>query len=242
MRCSIRNFFWGESSREQKCNNNLHLTNLWVDSVCFLLSIVMLFMKASFGSLVVLVILWYWGPDKFLTYRYVMCKKGNHVLLYNFYLNGTYTNFLQMPHRIEMTLNIVWLFLENQSSNKLSERNYVGLKLSSKKISFEKSHLIIFFLVSKEYKTNRGTRILSGDPISINSTMSNDSVIGEGEGSWHCVYSMLFVGYVFPNTLSEIFRFSWEKGWKFGVFQNSAGLSATSSTLFLSSKTCCKKK
>ena len=147
-----------------------------------------------------------------------------------------------MPHRIEMTLNIVWLFLENQSSNKLSERNYVGLKLSSKKISFEKSHLIIFFLVSKEYKTNRGTRILSGDPISINSTMSNDSVIGEGEGSWHCVYSMLFVGYVFPNTLSEIFRFSWEKGWKFGVFQNSAGLSATSSTLFLSSKTCCKKK
>ena len=40
-----------------------------------------------------------------------------------------------------------------------------------------------FFLVSKEYKTNRGTRILSGDPISINSTMSNDSVIGEGEGS-----------------------------------------------------------
>ena len=40
-----------------------------------------------------------------------------------------------------------------------------------------------FFLVFKEYKTNRGTRILSGDPISINSTMSNDSVIGEGEGS-----------------------------------------------------------
>ena len=143
MRCSIRNFFWGESSREQKCNNNLHLTNLWVDSVCFLLSIVMLFMKASFGSLVVLVILWYWGPDKFLTYRYVMCKKGNHVLLYNFYLNGTYTNFLQMPHRIEMTLNIVWLFLENQSSNKLSERNYVGLKLSSKifwKVSFDNEY------------------------------------------------------------------------------------------------------
>ena len=45
-----------------------------------------------------------------------------------------------MPHRIEMTLNIVWLFLENQSSNKLSERNYVGLKLSSKifwKVSFD---------------------------------------------------------------------------------------------------------
>ena len=149
MRCSIRNFFWGESSREQKCNNNLHLTNLWVDSVCFLLSIVMLFMKASFGSLVVLVILWYWGPDKFLTYRYVMCKKGNHVLLYNFYLNGTYTNFLQMPHRIEMTLNIVWLFLENQSSNKLSERNYVGLKLSSKifwKVSFAHCSKSSFFV------------------------------------------------------------------------------------------------